>query len=71
MGDKVQLAIQTDTNKVEIKEHEIHFQEVCDTFKKPNLRIHGVEDGTEVKVNGLDRLLNEIIAESYPIYPKK
>lgn len=41
-------------------------QEAWVTFKKSNMIIHGVKGGSEVKSNGIERLLSDIIEESSP-----
>ena len=34
--------------------------------KKTNLRIIGIEEGTEIKIKGMNNLFNEIISENFP-----
>jgi hypothetical protein len=34
--------------------------------KRPNLRIHGVEQGAEIQTKGIENLLNDIIAKYSP-----
>jgi hypothetical protein len=34
--------------------------------KRPNLRIHSIEEGTEIQTKGIGNLFNEIIAENFP-----
>jgi hypothetical protein len=33
--------------------------------ERPNLRIHGVEEGAEIQDNGIGKLFNEIKAENF------
>jgi hypothetical protein len=35
-------------------------------IKRPNLRIHGVEEGTEIQTKDFGNLFNKIIAEKSP-----
>jgi hypothetical protein len=35
-------------------------------IKRPNLRIHRVEEETEIQTKSVGNLLNEIIAENFP-----
>jgi hypothetical protein len=39
-----------------------NIQELWDTIKRPNLRIHRVEEGAEIQIKGIRNLFNEIIA---------
>jgi beta-N-acetylglucosaminidase len=41
---------------------EYNIQELLDTTKRPNLRIHRVEEGSEMQIKGTRILLDEIIA---------
>jgi hypothetical protein len=52
--------------KKKINTHEYNIQEFWDIIKKPNLRIHGVEEGAEIQTKGIENLFNEIIAENFP-----
>jgi TolA-binding protein len=63
MEDKMEELLHTNNHK-EKNEHNI--QELSDTTKRPNLRIHGMEEGPEIQTKGLGNLLNEIIAENFP-----
>jgi hypothetical protein len=42
--------------------HECNIQEFWHTIKRPNLRIYGVEEGTEIQTEAIGNLFNEIIA---------
>ena len=35
-------------------------------MKRSNLRIIGIEEGTEIQTKGMNNLINEIIAENFP-----
>jgi hypothetical protein len=35
-------------------------------IKRPNLKIHGVEEGPEIQTKGIENLSNGIIAENPP-----
>ena len=35
-------------------------------MKSPNLRIIGIEEGTEIYTKGMNNLVNEIISENFP-----
>ena len=35
-------------------------------MKRPNLRIIGIEEGTEIQTKGMNNLFNEIISENSP-----
>lgn len=41
-------------------------QELWDTNKRPNLRIHGMEEGDEIQTKGTGNLLNEIFSRKFP-----
>jgi hypothetical protein len=41
-------------------------QEVCNSIKRTNLRIMGIEEGEEVKVKGICNILNKIITQNCP-----
>uniref|UniRef100_A0A8C9Q5Y3 LINE-1 type transposase domain-containing protein 1 n=1 Tax=Spermophilus dauricus TaxID=99837 RepID=A0A8C9Q5Y3_SPEDA len=49
-----------------LKAHEQSIQEIWDVIKKPNLRVIGIEEGTEIQTKGMDSILNEIILENFP-----
>jgi hypothetical protein len=53
----------TESNKQWRSNHDQNFQEFWDIIKKPNLIIHGVEEGMEIQTKGIEKLFNEIIAE--------
>jgi hypothetical protein len=40
--------------------------QLWDMIKRPNLRIHGVEEGTEIQTKDFGNLFNKIIAEKSP-----
>jgi hypothetical protein len=42
--------------------HEYNIQELWDVTKRPNLRIHVVEEGAEIQMKSIEDLFNEIIA---------
>ena len=35
-------------------------------MKRPNLRIIGIEEGTDIQTKGMNNLFNEIISENFP-----
>ena len=49
-----------------VTNHEQNPQELWDIMKRPNLRIIGIEEGTEVQTKGMNNLFNEIISENFP-----
>jgi hypothetical protein len=49
--DKIKELLNTDSNKEKIiNKHDQNFQELWDSVKKSNLRIHGVEEGDEIQI---------------------
>ncbi|KAG3259357.1 hypothetical protein H1C71_028936, partial [Ictidomys tridecemlineatus] len=54
-----------------VKNHEKNIQEIWDNIKKPNLRVIGIEEGTEIQTKGMSNLLNEIITENFPEIKKE
>ena len=48
-----------------VRNHEQNLQELWDIKKRPNLRIIGIEEGTEIQTKGMDNLFNEIISENF------
>jgi hypothetical protein len=48
------------------KKDEYNIQQLWGIIKRPNLRIRGVEEGTEMQTKGIGNLFNEIIAENFP-----
>jgi hypothetical protein len=49
-----------------INTHEYNIQELCDMTKRPNIRIHRVEEVSEIQTKGIENLFNDIIAENFP-----
>ena len=49
-----------------VRNHEQNLQELWDIMKRPNLRIIGIEEGTEIQTKGMNNLFNEIISENSP-----
>lgn len=47
-------------------DHHQNVQELLDTMKRPNLKIHSVEEETEISNTRKDNALNEIIVEKFP-----
>jgi hypothetical protein len=39
-------------------------QDICDTMKRPNLRIMGIKE-EDIQTKGIDKLFNRIIAENF------
>uniref|UniRef100_A0A8C6EP35 L1 transposable element RRM domain-containing protein n=1 Tax=Marmota marmota marmota TaxID=9994 RepID=A0A8C6EP35_MARMA len=54
-----------------VKNHEKNIQEIWDNIKKPNLRVIGIEEGTEIQTKGMSNLLKEIITENFPEIKKE
>ena len=42
-----------------------NIQEICDTMKRPNLRIIGIEKGEEVQLKSTENIFNKIIKENF------
>ena len=49
-----------------LRNHEQNLQELWDIMKRPNLRIIGIEEGTERQTKGMNKLFNEKISENFP-----
>ena len=49
-----------------VRNHEQNLQELWDVMKRPNLRIIGIEEDTEIQTKGMNNLFNEIISENFP-----
>ena len=49
-----------------VRNYEQNLQELWDIMKRPNLRIIGIEEGTEIQTKGLNNLFNKIISENFP-----
>jgi hypothetical protein len=56
--------MQTIIKKEKINRHEYNIQELWDTIKRPNLRIHGVEEGAETHTKDTGKLFNKVIENS-------
>jgi hypothetical protein len=41
-------------------------QELCDSIKRQNMRLMGIEEGEEVQAKGIHNILNEVIVENVP-----
>jgi hypothetical protein len=41
-------------------------QELINSFKRPNLRIEGIEEGEEGQAKGICNVFNKIITENFP-----
>jgi hypothetical protein len=46
-------------------------QEFCDSIKRPNLRIMGIEQREEVKAKDICNIFNKIISENFPSLKKE
>jgi ribosomal protein L39E len=63
------LVIKGNTEKLlvrQLKTCEMNMQEFTDSFKRPNLRIMGIEEGEEVQAKGNHNIFNKIITENFP-----
>ena len=49
-----------------VRNHEQNPEELWNIMKRPNLRIIGIEEGTEKQTKEMNRLFNEIISENFP-----
>ena len=49
-----------------VRNHEQNLQELWDIMKRPNLRITGIEEGTEKQTKGMNKLFNKILSEYFP-----
>ena len=49
-----------------VRNHEWNLQELWDIMKRPNLRIIGIEERSEIQTKGMNNLFNEIISEKFP-----
>ena len=49
-----------------VRSHEHNLQELRNIMKRPNLRIIGIEEGTEKQTTGMNNLFNKIISENSP-----
>jgi TolA-binding protein len=43
-----------------------NMQEFTNSFKTPNLRIRGIDEGEEVQAKGMCNIFNKIITENFP-----
>ena len=48
-----------------VRNHVQNLQELWDIMKRPNWRIIGIEEGTEIQTKGMNNLFNEIISEKF------
>ena len=65
--DKIfNLESKVDQTEKMVRNHEQNLQELLDIMKRPNLRIIGIEEGTEKQTKGMNNLFNEIISENFP-----
>jgi hypothetical protein len=55
--------LHANNHKEKMNTHEYHIQELWDTNKRQNLRIHRVEEETEIQTKDKGNLVNETIAE--------
>jgi hypothetical protein len=53
------------------KSCESHIQDVCNSIKKPNQRVMGIEEGEDMQVNSIRNIVNKIIAENFSNLEKK
>jgi hypothetical protein len=60
--------MQTATKKK--TKHDHNFQEFWVMIKRPNLRINGVDEGSEIQTKGKENVFNEI-AENFSTLEKK
>ena len=49
-----------------VRNHEQNLQELWNNTKRPNLRIIGIEEGTEILTKGMNNLFNEMMSENFP-----
>jgi phosphatidate phosphatase PAH1 len=49
-----------------LKTYERNMQELINSFKRPNLRIMGIEEGEEVQAKVICNIFNKIITENFP-----
>jgi hypothetical protein len=54
--DNTEEIVQSDINVQKINQHKNKYQEFWGTIKKPNLRIHGEEKGSEIQTKGIENL---------------
>uniref|UniRef100_A0A8D2DI61 L1 transposable element RRM domain-containing protein n=1 Tax=Sciurus vulgaris TaxID=55149 RepID=A0A8D2DI61_SCIVU len=65
--DKIfNLENEVDQTEKMVRNHEQNLQELWDIMKRPNLRIIGIEGGTEIQTKAMNNLFNEIISENFP-----
>jgi hypothetical protein len=64
MEDRIEELLNASNHKEKINTCEYNIQEIWNTIKRQNLRIHGVEEGAEMQTKGIGNLFNEIIAEN-------
>jgi (p)ppGpp synthase/HD superfamily hydrolase len=50
----------------QLKTCEKKMQELTDSFKKPNMRNMGIEEGVEVQIKGMCNIFNKMITEKFP-----
>ena len=64
--DKIfNLQNKVDQTEKMVWNHAQNLQELWDIMKRPNLRIIGIEEGTEKQTKGMYNLFNEIISENF------
>jgi hypothetical protein len=67
LEDKVE--IKEKTEEILVKQHkstERNMQEFSNSFKRPSMRLMGIEDGEEVQAKGIRNIFNKIITEKFP-----
>jgi hypothetical protein len=52
--------------KRKLNKNDQNLQELWDLIKRPNLRIHAVEEGTKIQTREIKKLLIEITVENFP-----
>jgi hypothetical protein len=50
----------------QLKSYERNMQQFTDSFKRPNLRIMGIEEGEVVQAKEIHNISNKIITENFP-----
>jgi hypothetical protein len=66
MEDKIEEVLHANNHKEKMNTYDYNIQELWDMVKRPNPRIHGVEEGAEIQTKSTENLFNEIIPEKFP-----
>jgi hypothetical protein len=53
--DKIEELLQANNHEEKFNTHEYNMQELWDITKRPNLRIHRVEEGVEIQTKGIEK----------------